>query len=154
LLLRGFAVLLVVGSAVVSFGFSDQLTAWVEGLGTARLSVGEASVSLGSLLVAGGILLGTWGVVVLVGRLLADGLLPRLRLKPGVPVAVSALVRYTVAVIGFVFAMAAAGVDLSKITLLAGAIGVGVGFGLQSVVNNFVCGLILLLERPILVGDV
>ena len=46
------------------------------------------------------------------------------------------------------------GVDLTKVTILAGAFTVGVGFGLQTVINNFVCGLILLFERPIKVGDI
>ena len=56
--------------------------------------------------------------------------------------------------LGFFVALAALGVDLTKVTILAGAFTVGVGFGLQTVINNFVCGLILLFERPIKVGDV
>jgi Mechanosensitive ion channel len=56
--------------------------------------------------------------------------------------------------VGFFVALAALGVDFTKVTILAGAFTVGVGFGLQTVINNFVCGLILLFERPIKVGDV
>src|SRR4030095_9409605 len=53
----------------------------------------------------------------------------------------------------FVLALVVLGVDLTKMTLLVSALGVGIGFGLQTMVNNFVCGLILLLERPLRVGD-
>jgi small-conductance mechanosensitive channel len=70
-----------------------------------------------------------------------------------VPHAISAVAQYAVMLIGFLLAAAAAGFDWSRITLLAGAFGVGIGFGLQNVVNNFVSGLILLFERPVQVGD-
>jgi small-conductance mechanosensitive channel len=59
-----------------------------------------------------------------------------------------------VLLLGFFLALATIGVDLTKVTILAGAFTVGVGFGLQNVINNFVSGLILLFERPIKVGDV
>ena len=62
-------------------------------------------------------------------------------------------VRYVLITGGVLLAMAAMGIDLTKVTLLAGALGVGIGLGLQGVVNNFVSGLILLVERPIGAGD-
>lgn len=57
-------------------------------------------------------------------------------------------------VAGFVFALGAVGVDMTRFTILASAFGVGLGFGLQNIFNNFVSGLILLVERPVNVGDV
>jgi potassium-dependent mechanosensitive channel len=63
------------------------------------------------------------------------------------------MVRYVIVVIGFVFAVAALGIDLNRLTIVAGALGVGVGIGLQSMVANFVSGLIVLLERRLHVGD-
>ena len=72
----------------------------------------------------------------------------------GISYAISSLLNYIVLTLGFVLALGAVGFDLTKVTILAGAFGVGLGFGLQSIVNNFVSGLILLFERPIHVGDV
>jgi len=64
------------------------------------------------------------------------------------------MVHYASLLLGFFVGLAVLGVDLTRVTILAGAFTVGVGFGLQTVINNFVCGLILLFERPIKVGDV
>jgi small-conductance mechanosensitive channel len=71
----------------------------------------------------------------------------------GLPYAISSLLHYLILLLGFLAAIGAMGVDLNRVTLLTGAFGVGVGFGLQTIVNNFVSGIILLLERPIQVGD-
>jgi small-conductance mechanosensitive channel len=76
------------------------------------------------------------------------------KLERGIPQAISTMVHYAVLLTGFFIGLAAIGVDLTKVTILAGAFTVGVGFGLQTVINNFVSGLILLFERPIKVGDV
>jgi small-conductance mechanosensitive channel len=78
---------------------------------------------------------------------------PRMRLRRGVGNAISTLLHYIVLLLGFVFALSAAGMDFSRVVLFAGAFSVGIGFGLQTVVNNFVSGLILLFERPVQIGD-
>jgi potassium efflux system protein len=85
---------------------------------------------------------------------LQEDVYPHTRLPRGVSYALSSLLNYMVLALGFLLALGVLGLDLSKVTILAGAFGVGIGFGLQSVVNNFVSGLIVLFERPIHVGDV
>jgi small-conductance mechanosensitive channel len=84
---------------------------------------------------------------------LEEDVYPRLRLARGLPYVISSLLHYAVLFLGVLLAVAALGVDLNKVTVLAGAFGVGLGFGLQGMVNNFVSGLIVLFERPIRVGD-
>lgn len=71
----------------------------------------------------------------------------------GVRIAVGTMIRYIIVLIGLFVILQTIGIDLSSVTILAGALGVGIGFGLQNVTNNFVSGLIILFERPIKVGD-
>jgi small-conductance mechanosensitive channel len=76
------------------------------------------------------------------------------KLSKGLSFAISSTIRYLIIIFGVVLGLAYAGVDMSKFGLLAGALGVGIGFGLQNIVNNFISGLILLYERPVEVGDI
>lgn len=80
-------------------------------------------------------------------------LLANSKIDLGIRIAVGTILRYIVLVIGFIVVLQTIGLDLSAVTVLAGALGVGIGFGLQNVTNNFVCGIIILFERPIKVGD-
>ncbi len=75
------------------------------------------------------------------------------KLPKGVPAAISLVIRYFIIAFGFILALSSLGVDLSKFNLMAGALGLGIGFGLQTVISNFISGLILVFERPILPGD-
>jgi small-conductance mechanosensitive channel len=84
----------------------------------------------------------------IVARLLAKS-----SIEIGVRQAVGSIIRYGVVAVGFVIIFETVGIDLSALTILAGALGIGVGFGLQNITNNLVSGLIILLERPIKVGD-
>lgn len=117
------------------------------------LSVGNMSISLGDILV---FVFAIW-LATLVSRftrfVLKEDVFPRLALPRGVPGAITKVSHYIILGLGLVIAFAAAGIDLSSLALLAGALGVGIGFGLQSIVNNFVSGLILIFERPIQIGD-
>lgn len=80
-------------------------------------------------------------------------LLDRFEMEPGHKYALETSAEYSVIVVGLLVGLEAAGVNLSSLALLGGALGVGVGFGLQSIVNNFVSGLVLLFEGPVKVGD-
>jgi small-conductance mechanosensitive channel len=84
---------------------------------------------------------------------LEEDVYPRLRLGRGIPSALSGVIHYVLLTVGCLVGLRVLGVDLTKITILASAVGVGVGFGLQGVVNNFVSGMLLRFERKINVGD-
>jgi small-conductance mechanosensitive channel len=86
--------------------------------------------------------------------LFAVTVFPRMPDDPGVRFAVVTLCRYAILGLTTMIALGAIHLDLAKIGVVLAALGVGLGFGLQEVVSNFVCGIILLLERPIRIGDV
>ncbi len=82
-----------------------------------------------------------------------EGVLRYFNFKKGVPAAISLVLRYLIFGFGFIFALSVLGIDLSTFNLMAGAVGLGIGFGLQTIISNFISGLILVFERPILPGD-
>lgn len=84
---------------------------------------------------------------------LEEDVFPRVHLARGLPLALSRVVQYAIVMVGLSLATVALGVDFAKLTILLGALGVGVGFGLQSVVGDVAAGLILLIERSVRVGD-
>jgi small-conductance mechanosensitive channel len=119
----------------------------------AELQRGSLSISVNDLLVFGLTVGSAFVLSGLIRFVLAEDVYPRLSVRRGLPSVLSTLLHYAILLVGFLMALAAVGVDFTKVTILAGAFGVGIGFGLQGVVNNFVSGLILLVERRIDVGD-
>jgi potassium-dependent mechanosensitive channel len=119
-----------------------------------RLKVGGLDLALGDV-VAFAITL--WIAIWLsraIKFLLDEAALPSFGVTRGTATAISTTATYAVVGIGFGAAVLAAGVEMTRFAVLAGTLGVGIGFGLQNVVNNFVSGLILLYEQPVQVGDV
>lgn len=114
---------------------------------------GEFNITVGDVLEFFIIVFISWTISVVLKVLLTDEILARANLRRGVPMAIGVIVRYTVVFLGFILAVASTGFDLAKISILAGGLGVGIGFGLQHLVANFIAGLILIFERPIVVGD-
>lgn len=116
--------------------------------------VGEISISLSTILIALAILVVGILATRAVQGWLNNRFLPRTTLDPSLQNSVSTIFGYLGVIVATALALAQLGVDFQKITLVAGALSIGIGFGLQSVVSNFVSGLILLAERPIRVGDI
>lgn len=89
----------------------------------------------------------------MIRRVLANKIFPRYKIDVGVGQAIATIVKYTLIVIGVVIIFQTSGIDLSALGILMGALGVGIGFGLQHITNNFISGIIILFERPVKVGD-
>jgi len=115
---------------------------------------GSGNITLGGVLGFWAILVAGFAFSTSLRFLLREELLKRLHLKRGIPELISTTVHYLLLLLVFLFAVNAGGVALNKFTVLTGALGVGVGFGLQNIINNFVSGLILQFERPIRIGDI
>jgi small-conductance mechanosensitive channel len=148
----GFVAWLLVPLSAVTI--SGDVLAFARAVLNAGFGWGTVQITVGDVLLFGAT---AWAAFILsaaVRAMLEVDVFPRVRLAEGVPLALANLAHYAILLVGFVVALTFLGVDLTKVTILVGAFGVGVGFGLQTVVNNFASGLILLFERPIRVGDV
>ncbi|WP_310384688.1 mechanosensitive ion channel family protein [Roseateles sp.] len=119
-----------------------------------EVPLGGLTLSLGSV---AAFVVATWASFWIargVRRLLADDVLPALKLPLGVGQSVATISYYCVLMFGLLTALAAAGFKVGELAIVFGALGIGIGLGLQDVVRNFVAGLILMFERPIRPGDV
>lgn len=85
--------------------------------------------------------------------ILSDQVYPKSRIPAAAGLSINRLVHYGILILGAIFALTVLGFSMTNVTILGGAVGVGIGFGLQEFVKNFVSGIILLFERPIKVGD-
>lgn len=86
-------------------------------------------------------------------RILVERVLVRTRLDAGARAAVGSITRYVVLLVGFLIVLQTVGIDLTTLHVIAGAVGIGIGFGLQNIASNFISGLIIMFERPVKVGD-
>ena len=153
--LATYAIALLTGIPLIllSWGFHIQdLELFAYRLFT-EIRIGNMSISLvgilaGVLLFAGGYLVTRWFQRWLDGNVMARG-----QMDLGVRNSVKTGIGYLGIALAAIFAISAAGIDLSSLALVASALSVGIGFGLQNIVSNFVSGLILLVERPFKVGD-
>ena len=114
---------------------------------------GELTISLGGIISFLVILIFTFTITKIISSVLKDEWIEKTALPKGSSPAISIVLRIIVTTLGLYLAASAAGIDLSKLGFILGALSVGIGFGLQSVVLNFIAGLILAFERPIHVGD-
>jgi small-conductance mechanosensitive channel len=125
--------------------------------GWARLSegfvVGDTRIGLGALVTMIIVFLIGYGLTRLLQATLRSAVLPRTRLDAGGQNALTVGVGYVGITIASLAAITAAGIDLTAFALVASALSVGIGFGLRTVVENFVAGIIMLIERPISEGD-
>ena len=117
------------------------------------ITLGPASVTALGI----GKLLALVGLVIigehLIRRYVFMRVLRRTRLNPSMQLAMSKVGGYLFVALGLYIALKAVGIDLSSLAVVAGALGVGLGFGLQTIISNFVSGIIILAERPIQIGD-
>ena len=135
------------------FEIIDPITEWTKGTLTGAIRVGELEFSLEKVVsFAVVVLLAIWSARFI--RFVLDvEILPRFKLKRGASNAISTVVQWTILAAGVLTAGSALGLQSGQLAIVFGALSVGIGFGLQNVVSNFVSGLILIFEQPVKVGD-
>lgn len=151
--LSGLALLFWTRSVLMAFQILEPTRRWLADTLSSSWILGGLNLSLGRILGAVGILLFTYVLAKLVRVVLQEDVLPRFSLPRGAANSVVTLANYLIVGGGIMAAAGAAGLSGTQLTVVFGALSLGIGFGLQTIVANFISGLILIFERPIKVGD-
>jgi small-conductance mechanosensitive channel len=153
LLLNAGLALAAVPLVLVAWGYSlGEALAWLSAA-VFGFQIGDFRLSIARILLAGLLFLALVFVTRLAQRWLDTGMLRSKRIDQGIANSIRTAVGYTGFIVAVLAAISYGGLDITNFAIVAGALSVGIGFGLQSIINNFVSGLILLVERPIKVGD-
>ncbi|MFT5702628.1 MAG: potassium efflux system protein, partial [Desulforhopalus sp.] len=146
-------ILIVVPSILMIWGVFQSLDEATQGVLDFGFKMGTNRLTVGLFLISAAILYASFLISWIVQKLLIDEILFQRRMEKGARISIARLVHYIIVVVGFLIAISTLGIELSKLTIMLSALGVGIGFGMQGIVNNFVSGLVLLFEQPIRVGD-
>jgi small-conductance mechanosensitive channel len=139
--------------ATVLFRIDAPLFGALSAVLTAKWTIGAITLSLGRTVAFAVAVWLAFRASRITQIVLNDDVLPKFPLPRGVPNAISVMVNYAIVIVGIILGIGILGIGLSNLALIVGALGVGIGFGLQNIVSNVVSGLILLFERPVQVGD-
>lgn len=131
----------------------ELISSGMELLGTSLFKLANNDISLATILYIIFSFLILAFVASRARKLLVDRILVRANIEVGVRASIGTITKFAILLIGTIVIIQSAGIDLTALTLLAGALGVGIGFGLQNITDNFISGIIILFEKPIKVGD-
>ena len=146
-------IIAVIPFLMLQWGFSGaDIRDWFKSL-FFGIEVGQFRISLARILIGIVLFIALLFTTRLFQRWLRERMLAQPRLDPGIANSIDTVAGYVGIVLAALVAVSYAGFDITNLAIVAGALSLGIGFGLQSIVNNFVSGLILLIERPIKVGD-
>lgn len=115
--------------------------------------LGDSAITLSSLLWLLASVIVLFMASAFIKRVLVGRVLTRYQLDPGTAESVGTIIRYAIIILGMVVILQTSGINLSALGILFGALGIGIGFGLQNISSNLISGIIILFERPIKVGD-
>lgn len=140
-------------SVLKLFGIYEGFLKSLSNLFSVKWEFGNISIELGSVLSFLMVITITFFIAKAIKIILEEEVFTRIKLPRGIPGAISMVIRYFIVGWGIVLSLKTLHINLSDFGLMAGALGVGIGFGLQNIVFNFIAGLVLAFERPIQVGD-
>lgn len=148
-----FFVFCVVIYLLVAWGVYDRAGLAFNAVFTSSLQFGNLKLSLSDVFTAFALAVGTLLVSGLIQSGLVKSVFPSMKIPKEVGFSIARLVHYVLLTVGGLLILLSLGVSLTNLAIFGGAIGVGLGLGLQEIVKNFAAGIIILIERPIKIGD-